>query len=60
MRMTPDPDFDIGNMAATTKGDVGKDFTDGEVSNPNDQTKNGCMVSCGRVCTCMYVHMSYC
>ena len=36
--MTPDPDLDIGNMAATTGSDMGKDFTDGvdpTVSNPN-------------------------
>ena len=50
--MTPDPDFDLGDTAATASADTVKDFTDGVdpmVNNLNNPAVTGC------VC----VHMAY-
>ena len=56
--MTPDPDFDLGDVAATASADTVKDFTDGVdpmVNNLNNPAVSGCVC----VCVCMCVHMAY-
>ena len=46
VNMTPDPDFDLGDTAATASADTVKDFTDGVdpmVNNLNNPAVTGCV-----------------